>query len=97
MSGWRSTRFAGVIILVQMTSANILLMKFAVQEQIHCEQKFANKVCTRTIKVPHGESEFLQDLPTQKMLTKIKFAYIKNLLCKVCSQNLIPAKKNCSQ
>ena len=67
MSGWRKTGSASVIILL-LTSAKTcsqpkkiaqwikLITKFAHNEQIYCEQKFAQYICSRRIEFVHRES-----------------------------------------
>ncbi len=98
ISGWHLSRYAGVIIAL-LTSAkelrtakqNCLHNKNANRNCLqkarsHCEQKFAYKLCSLTkSNLLREESEFLQNLSKQKS------AY------KICSQNLLTAKKNCSQ
>jgi hypothetical protein len=65
---------------------------FSYEQQVHCEQKFAYKICSRTIKFTHGESEFRQDFHTQKdcsqqrkIALKNQICYQQNVACKICS------------
>jgi hypothetical protein len=72
MSGWLKTGSASVIILLLTSAKKLLtaqenciekklLTKFAHNEQIYCEQKFVQKICSRRIKLAHGESNLLME------------------------------------